>query len=53
MDFNHQIQNALSRRAFLRRSTTGIGALALGSLLSPGAFGASAPQVDGAMKSLH
>ncbi|HEY2952465.1 MAG TPA: DUF1501 domain-containing protein, partial [Verrucomicrobiae bacterium] len=53
MDLNHPIQNALSRRTFLRQSTTGLGALALGSLLNPAAFGASALVVPGAMKSLH
>ena len=53
MDLHHPIQNALSRRAFLRESTTGLGALALGSLLSPGAFGAAALDAPGAMKALH
>ena len=53
MDFHHSIQNALSRRVFLRQSTTGLGALALGSLLSPGAFAASALDVPGALKTLH
>ncbi len=53
MDFRHPIQNALNRRTFLRQSTTGLGALALGSLLSPGAFAASALDVPGALKTLH
>ena len=53
MDFHPLNQNALSRRAFLRQSTTGLGALALGSLLAPAAFAAPTPDVPGAMKALH
>ncbi len=49
--FNH----LLTRRAFLTRSTTGLGALALSSLLNPGLLGAAAPrlQTKGALKTLH
>ena len=46
----HSFQSAISRRAFLQKSSTGLGALALGSLLNPTAFGAAAP---GAMNALH
>jgi len=53
MDFNQSIQHALSRRTFLRQSTTGLGALALGSLLSPAAFGAETRDLPGALKTLH
>ncbi len=51
-----ELQKSLSRRAFLSRSTTGLGALALGSLLNPGLFGAEAasgPKLKGALKSLQ
>jgi hypothetical protein len=41
MNFSADLSAALSRRAFLQKSTTGIGTLALASILSPGAFGAS------------
>ena len=53
MNFDQQIRNAISRRTFLRQSTTGLGALALGSLLSPRAFGATSPVVPGALNALH
>ena len=46
----------LTRRAFLTRSTTGLGALALGSLLKEDLFGAvNAPelQAGGTIKTLH
>ncbi|MEO8351928.1 MAG: DUF1501 domain-containing protein, partial [Chthoniobacteraceae bacterium] len=53
-----QLQRQLSRRVFLQKSTTGLGALALSSLLTPNAFGsgatdASGPEVPGALGRLH
>jgi hypothetical protein len=45
-----------SRRAFLKKSTTGIGALALASLFNPDLFGSQitgAPTMPGALKHLH
>src|SRR6266853_1357406 len=56
MDSPAQIQTALSRRTFLRQSTTGLGALALASLLNPRLFAiesGSGPTVTGALKNLH
>ena len=50
MNLTSHLQSALTRRAFLQKSTTGLGALALGSLLRPDAFSAAAP---GAMGPLH
>ncbi len=50
------LHRLLGRRAFLERSTTGLGALALASLLAPDAFGAGVaggPAVTGALKQLH
>jgi hypothetical protein len=45
---------ALSRRAFLQKSTTGLGAIALSSLLSPDLFADGfSRQVPGALKALH
>src|ERR1051326_3399297 len=54
----HQIalEKTLSRRAFLARSTTGLGALALSSLLNPRLFGAETAgglPSKGALKTLH
>ena len=51
----NDIQNILSRRAFLTRSTTGLGAMALASLLKPSLFGAApVPSgAGGALKTLH
>src|SRR5258707_8136523 len=46
----------LSRRAFLTRSTTGLGALALSSLLNPRLLGAEVEggfKSKGALKTLH
>ena len=46
----------LRRRAFLKQSSTGLGALALASLLSPDLFGSatsSAPRLPGALRQLH
>jgi hypothetical protein len=51
-----QFQNLLSRRAFLSRSTTGLGTLALASLLNPQLFGsddAARLKCRGALKTLH
>src|SRR4051812_26755300 len=53
MNFSSDLASALSRRAFLQKSTTGLGTLALASILSPDAFGASGPQVPGALGALH
>ena len=56
MIFQDNIQRMLSRRAFLSRSTTGLGALALSSLLNPRLFGAGVAgtsQSQGALKTLH
>ena len=56
MIFQDAIQRTLSRRAFLSRSTTGLGALALSSLLNPRLFGADVGdglKSRGALKSLH
>jgi len=56
MNFEAEIQRALSRRSFLSRSTTGLGALALSSLLNPRLFGAEpagALSTKGALKTLH
>ncbi|MBI3849217.1 MAG: DUF1501 domain-containing protein [Verrucomicrobia bacterium] len=55
MIFQNEIQKTLSRRAFLTRSTTGLGALALSSLLNPRLFGAEEGGLKstGALKALH
>ncbi len=56
MNLDHDLQRMLSRRAFLARSTTGLGAIALGSLLrnqSTGATPARSPSMMGALPSLH
>ena len=53
MIFQNEIQKQLSRRAFLTRSTTGLGALALGSLLSPRIFGSAGAASTGALKTLQ
>ncbi len=56
MNFEAEIQRTLSRRSFLSRSTTGLGALALSSLLNPRLFGAEpagALSTKGALKTLH
>jgi hypothetical protein len=47
------LQSALSRRAFLQRSTTGLGAIALGSLLNPGLFATEGGVAPGALQQLH
>src|SRR4051794_23133818 len=43
MFFQNEINKILTRRAFLRRSTTGLGALGLASLLDKNLFAASKP----------
>ena len=50
-----EIQRALNRRTFLARSATGLGTLALGSLLNPQLFGAeiAVAKSKGALKTLH
>jgi len=55
MNVPDQIQRQLSRRAFLQKSTTGLGALALSSLINPAAFGqdAAGPEVPGILRRLH
>src|ERR1041384_8190645 len=57
MIFRSEIEKSLTRRAFLARSTTGLGALALSSLLRRNLFGADAttkaPKPKDALSSLH
>src|SRR5688572_9200385 len=58
MIFQTDIQKTLTRRAFLSRSTTGLGAIALGALLRRDLFGAETAAVpslkpEGALPSLH
>ena len=54
MPFPDEFQRHLTRRTFLQKSTTGLGALALTSLLKPDLFGAADPlAVPGALKQLH
>jgi hypothetical protein len=56
MNFQNEIDTVLTRRAFLSRSTTGLGALALASLLKENLFAAvsgSTSQAEGALKTLH
>ena len=58
MFLQSEIEKTLTRRTFLTRSTTGLGALALGALLRQDLFGADAPTAHslkpgGALKSLH
>src|SRR5438094_4165431 len=53
-----EIEKTFTRRAFLTRSTTGLGAIALGALLRQDLFGATAPMAPslkpkGALPSLH
>src|ERR1051326_2283665 len=53
---HNEIQKALTRRTFLTRSTTGLGAMALASLLKPNAWAAKAPAGPdslGSLKKLH
>jgi hypothetical protein len=53
MIFPEETQRALTRRAFLKRSTTGIGALALASLLNRDLLGADPLAVPGSLGNLH
>jgi Protein of unknown function (DUF1501) len=54
MIFPDEHAKIMNRRSFLRRSTTGLGALALASLLNEKSFGASAtPQIARSLKTLH
>src|SRR3954471_23378380 len=57
MNFFDDLNKIASRRAFLARSTTGLGAVALASLLNENLFGAATPsaalQSNGALKGLH
>ncbi len=55
MYFQSDLERALSRRAFLARSTTGLGAVALASLLKPRLFADvnPAPKTHGALPQLH
>src|SRR3989440_450725 len=58
MIFEPEIEKTLSRRAFLARSTTGLGAIALGALLRRDLFGADTMthgslKPKGALNSLH
>src|SRR4051794_19380752 len=57
MNIADQLNQIASRRAFLARSTTGLGTIALASLLNEKVFGAApvaAPlQTSGALKTLH
>lgn len=56
MTLQQEINNTLSRRAFLARNTTGLGALALASLLKNRSVAASAPgavPVSGALRATH
>jgi hypothetical protein len=56
MFFQSEIDKIITRRTFLRRSTTGLGALALGSLLNERLFAADSDdslKTFGALKQLH
>ncbi len=55
MRFQSELEHALTRRTFLTRSTTGIGAMALASLLPRGLAtgGAAGSRIHGALKTLH
>ena len=55
MHFQNDIQSILARRAFLRRSTTGLGAIALGSLMRSDAATSATSQSSsgGALPGLH
>src|SRR5215207_7836632 len=47
------IERLFSRRAFLRKSATGLGAVALGTLLSKSVNAATEQKTQGALKTLH
>lgn len=49
----NEIGRLASRRAFLTRATTGLGALALGSLLNPKLLAATKAPGSGALQNLH
>src|SRR5678815_1242626 len=58
MNFQTDIARTLTRRAFLARNTTSLGAIALGTLLDRDLFGADAAAPNlvgpkGALKALH
>ncbi len=55
MLFQPDLERTLTRRAFLTRSTTGLGAVALATLMNPRLLGATdaAPKTQGALKTLH
>src|SRR3990172_8408800 len=56
MNLQLDLEKALTRRTFLTRSTTGLGALALTSLLNPRLFAASeggGAKTKGALPTLH
>ncbi len=53
MDLQPEIDRILSRRAFLTRSTTGLGAVALATLLNPAKSMAAPPAGGGALDRLH
>ncbi len=53
MDMNQQLCFAMHRRNFLQNSSTGIGAIALASLLKPTVFASDNQSVPGALKRLH
>ena len=55
MDFRPDLERTLTRRTFLTRSTTGLGGIALATLLNPRLLGATEPALKsmGALKTLH
>ena len=53
MIFQSEAERILSRRAFLARSTTGLGAIALGTLLQRDAFASGPGQLKPALPGLH
>ncbi len=55
MDFRPDLERTLTRRTFLTRSTTGLGGIALATLLDPRLLGANEPALKskGALKTLH
>ncbi len=53
MIFSNEIDRTLSRRAFLTRSTTGLGALALGTLLRGNASASGSALSEGALPAPH
>ncbi len=55
MLFQPDLERTLTRRAFLTRSTTGLGAVALATLMNPRLLSATdaAPKTLGALKTLH